>query len=162
MGLLVPDQVKFCNALGSLMGFSQRVIGAWCLAEDSGGAAISKAASGDNNWLNVEAFDSGWSAFATAHKPWATPTTAAQTTWHWINTKADPPGSARCCCRRGTRATVRSSPRSSTRRGPATCTTAAVTSSTQPTPSCPGSSSRRHRTPAATTPALAQQGRQVV
>ena len=92
MGLLVPDQIQFCTQLSALLGFSQRVIGAWCLAEDSGGAAVSKAASGDNNWLNVEAFDSGWSSFATNKQVWATPTRAAQATWNWINTKADPTG----------------------------------------------------------------------
>lgn len=92
MGLLVPKQVEFCGALSSLLNFSQRVIGAWCLAEDSGSAAISKAAAGDNNWLNVEAFDSGWSSFATNKEVWATPTRAAQATWNWINTKADPVG----------------------------------------------------------------------
>ena len=92
MGLLVSNQIQFCNGLSALMNFSQRVIGAWCLAEDSGNAAISKAHAGDNNWLNVEAFDSGWSAFATNKEVWATPTRAAQATWSWINTKADPTG----------------------------------------------------------------------
>jgi hypothetical protein len=92
MGLLVQDQIDFCVAFSALINFSPRVIGAWCLAEDSGSAAVSKAASGDNNWLNVEAFDSGWSAFATNKEVWANPTRAAQATWSWINTKADPTG----------------------------------------------------------------------
>ena len=90
MGVLTDNQITFSGALGELLGFAPRVIGAWCLAERSGASAAQWQAQGKNNWLNVEAFDSGWSAFSTDKEVWATPTRAAQATNAWIQTKAAP------------------------------------------------------------------------
>ena len=90
MAVLTSNQVTFSGALAELIGYSPRVIGAWCLAERSGASAKQWQAQGKNNWLNVEAFDSGWSAFSTDAQVWATPTRAAQATESWIHTKAAP------------------------------------------------------------------------
>lgn len=90
MAVLTPNQITFSGALAELIGYSPRVVGAWCLAERSGATARQWQAQGKNNWLNVEAFDSGWSAFATDKEVWATPTRAAQATDSWIHTRATP------------------------------------------------------------------------
>lgn len=84
MGVLTNNQLTFASTLAALMNYSPRVVGAWCLAERSGSSAVQWQAQGRNNWLNVEAFDSGWSSFSTDKEVWATPTRAAQATWSWI------------------------------------------------------------------------------
>lgn len=60
-------------------GLSRRVIAAWALAEQSGGAAKSYRAKGYNNWLNIGAFDSGFGDIY--HDPtWRSPDKAAAAT----------------------------------------------------------------------------------
>lgn len=54
-GVLNPQQATFSSTLASLTGLNPNVVGAWTLAEESGGAAAQRAASGNENWLNYSA-----------------------------------------------------------------------------------------------------------
>jgi cell wall-associated NlpC family hydrolase len=57
--LLTSGQEKFVARLAQLTGLNPRVVAAWALAEESGGAATSREAAGNFNWLNIGYFDNG-------------------------------------------------------------------------------------------------------
>lgn len=57
VGPFVKPQREFAEALAELSGLSLQVVGAWCLAEESGGAAEGYAAENYNNWLNMGPFE---------------------------------------------------------------------------------------------------------
>lgn len=57
VGAFVQPQKEFAEALAGLTGMSLRVVGAWCLAEESAGAAEGYAAENYNNWLNMGPFE---------------------------------------------------------------------------------------------------------
>lgn len=53
VGPFPAPQKEFAEALAGLSGMSLQVVGAWCLAEESGGAAEGYASENYNNWLNM-------------------------------------------------------------------------------------------------------------
>jgi len=57
--LLTPGQERFAGRLAQLTGLDPRVVAAWELAEESGGAAQGREAASNFNWLNIGYFDSG-------------------------------------------------------------------------------------------------------
>lgn len=56
-GPFVQPQREFAESLAELSGLSLKVVGAWCLAEQSAGAAEGYAAENYNNWLNMGPFE---------------------------------------------------------------------------------------------------------
>jgi hypothetical protein len=70
--MLTSHQATFVSTLSALTGLSPRVVGAWCLSEESGANAAARQADGNNNWLNIQ----------TGADPsaWRDPATAAQQT----------------------------------------------------------------------------------
>lgn len=56
-GPFAQPQREFAEALAGLTGMSLHVVGAWCLAEESSGAAEGYAAEDYNNWLNMGPFE---------------------------------------------------------------------------------------------------------
>jgi hypothetical protein len=56
-GPFVEPQREFAEALAGITKMSLRVVGAWCLAEESAGAAQGYAAENYNNWLNMGPFE---------------------------------------------------------------------------------------------------------
>ena len=77
--LLTSGQQTFAAHLASLTGLDPRVVAAWELAEESGGAAQARQAASNFNWLNIGYFDSGTGAIAHA-TPFSDPVTAAEQT----------------------------------------------------------------------------------
>jgi hypothetical protein len=77
--LLTTGQEKFAGRLAELTGLDPRVIGAWELAEESGGAAQSREAASNFNWLNIGYFDSGPGQI-TFDKAFSDPISAAEQT----------------------------------------------------------------------------------
>lgn len=57
VGPFVQMQREFAESLAEITGLSLRVVGAWCLAEESGGAAQGYEAENYNNWLNMGPFE---------------------------------------------------------------------------------------------------------
>lgn len=84
MATLNPNQAMFASTLSKLTGLDPHVIGAWTLAEESGGAAAKRAAQGNNNWLNIGYFDSGPSGKITNDQTFADPVKAAQATAQFL------------------------------------------------------------------------------
>jgi len=83
---LTPGQRKFQQALTQRTGLNSRVIGAWILAEEGGansGAARSREASHNHNWLNIGYFDSGPGAI-TKDQAFSTPESAAHATAQFL------------------------------------------------------------------------------
>ena len=81
--LLTSGQEKFAGRLAQLTGLDPRVVSAWELAEESGGAAQGREAAGNFNWLNIGYFDSGPGAIA-FDKAFADPVTAADQTANFL------------------------------------------------------------------------------
>jgi cell wall-associated NlpC family hydrolase len=81
--VLNPNQAKFATTLSQLTGLDPHVIGAWTLAEESGGAASKRAAQGNNNWLNIGYFDSGAGSI-TKDKTFSDPVSAAKATAQFL------------------------------------------------------------------------------
>jgi hypothetical protein len=81
--LLTSGQQQFVAHLAQLTGLDPRVISAWALAEESGGAAQARQAAGNFDWLNIGYFDSGPGqiAFDAAFKD---PVTAAEQTARFL------------------------------------------------------------------------------
>lgn len=81
--LLTSGQAQFAGRLAQLTGLNPRVISAWALAEESGGAAQARQAAGNFDWLNIGYFDSGPGqiAFDSAFKD---PLTAAEQTARFL------------------------------------------------------------------------------
>jgi hypothetical protein len=81
--VLTSGQAKFAGRLAQLTGLDPRVIGAWQLAEESGGAAQSRESQGNFNWLNIAYFDSGPGAM-THDAAWKDPISAAEQTARFL------------------------------------------------------------------------------
>ncbi len=81
--LLTSGQQTFAARLASLTGLDPRVVAAWELAEESGGAAQARQAASNFNWLNIGYFDSGAGkiAFAAA---FSNPVSAAEETARFL------------------------------------------------------------------------------
>ena len=84
--LLTTGQEKFAARLSELTGLDPRVISAWALAEESGGAAQGRESAGNFNWLNIGYFDSGAGAIA-FDKAFADPVSAAEQTAEFLKGK---------------------------------------------------------------------------
>jgi cell wall-associated NlpC family hydrolase len=81
--LLTPGQEKFAGRLAQLTGLDPRVIAAWQLAEESGGAAQGREQASNFNWLNIGYFDSGAGQIAFV-KAFSEPVTAADQTAEFL------------------------------------------------------------------------------
>ena len=84
--ILTTGQEKFAGRLAELTGLDPRVISAWELAEESGGAAQAREAAGNFNWLNIGYFDSGAGKIA-FDKAFGNPVTAAEQTADFLKGK---------------------------------------------------------------------------
>ena len=87
---LTPDQQQFAARLAANTGLDPSVISAWLLAEESGGAAQSRQARNNNDWLNIGYTDSG--TFGSADSVWSNPVTAADATAGWLKGQNTIPG----------------------------------------------------------------------
>jgi hypothetical protein len=84
--ILTSGQEKFAGRLAELTGLDPRVISAWELAEESGGAAQAREAAGNFNWLNIGYFDSGAGKIA-FDKSFGDPVSAAEQTANFLKGK---------------------------------------------------------------------------
>ena len=84
--ILTSGQEKFAGRLAELTGLDPRVVSAWELAEESGGAAQAREAAGNFNWLNIGYFDSGAGEIA-FDKAFGDPVTAAEQTADFLKGK---------------------------------------------------------------------------
>jgi hypothetical protein len=92
-GRLTAGQQQFASRLAQRTGLDPKVIGAWLLAEESGGAAKSRQAANNNNWLNIGYTDSG--TYGASDSIWANPVTAADATAGWLQGQDTIPGYGR-------------------------------------------------------------------
>ena len=81
-GMLTPGQQQFATQLAAQTGMDPQVVASWMLAEESGGAATSREAQGNHNWLNIGWTDSG--RYGTAGAVWSDPIAAANATAGWL------------------------------------------------------------------------------
>jgi hypothetical protein len=88
--MLTTGQQQFASRLAADTGMSSPVICAWLLAEESSGAAKSRQAAGNNDWLNIGYTDSG--TFGAADSVWSNPTGAADATAGWLKGQNTIPG----------------------------------------------------------------------
>jgi len=84
--ILTSGQEKFAGRLAELTGLDPRVVSAWELAEESGGAAQAREAAGNFNWLNIGYFDSGAGKIA-FDKSFGDPVSAAEQTAAFLKGK---------------------------------------------------------------------------
>lgn len=91
--LLTPGQRQFVGELAAQTGLDPQVISAWCLAEESGGAAGSREAQNNHDWLNIGWTDSG--RYGTADAIWSNPVAAADATAGWLKGQDTIPGYGR-------------------------------------------------------------------
>jgi hypothetical protein len=87
---LTSDQQQFAARLAANTGLDPSVISAWLLAEESGGAAQSRQAQNNNDWLNIGYTDGG--TFGSADSVWSNPVTAADATAGWLKGQNTIPG----------------------------------------------------------------------
>jgi hypothetical protein len=88
--MLTTGQQQFAARLAADTGLSPSVISAWLLAEESSGAAQSRQAAGNNDWLNIGYTDSG--TYGSSDSVWSNPTTAADATAGWLKGQDTIPG----------------------------------------------------------------------
>ncbi len=88
--MLTSDQQQFASRLAADTGLDPGVVSAWLLAEESGGAAVSRQAAGNNDWLNIGYTDSG--TFGSADSVWSDPVAAADATAGWLKGQDTIPG----------------------------------------------------------------------
>jgi hypothetical protein len=91
--LLTSGQAKFAGRLAELTGLNPRVVAAWELAEESGGAAQGRESAGNFDWLNIGYTDSA--NFGTGDSIWSDPIKAAEATAGWIKGQDTIPGYGR-------------------------------------------------------------------
>ncbi len=89
-GQLTSAQQQFASTLSADTGLNPNVVSAWLLAEESGGAAQSRQAAGNNDWLNVGYTDSG--TYGAGDSVWSSPTAAANATAAWLQGQNSIPG----------------------------------------------------------------------
>ncbi|HSC03315.1 MAG TPA: hypothetical protein VLC49_08350 [Solirubrobacteraceae bacterium] len=87
---LTSDQQQFASRLAAQTGLDPSVVSAWLLAEESGGAAQSRQAQNNNDWLNIGYTDSG--TYGSADSIWSNPITAADATAGWLKGQNTIPG----------------------------------------------------------------------
>ena len=88
--LLTAGQQQFASRLASQTGLDPGVISAWLLAEESGDAAKSRQAAGNNDWLNTGYTDSG--TYGASDSIWSNPVSAADATAGWLKGQNTIPG----------------------------------------------------------------------
>ena len=88
--MLTSAQQTFATRLAADTGLDSGVVSAWLLAEESGGAAVSRQAANNNDWLNIGYTDSG--TYGSADNIWADPTAAADATAGWLKGQNTIPG----------------------------------------------------------------------
>jgi hypothetical protein len=88
--MLTSDQQQFASRLAADTGLDPSVVSAWLLAEESGGAAQSRQAQGNNDWLNIGYTDSA--TYGASDSIWSDPTTAADATAGWLKGQNTIPG----------------------------------------------------------------------
>jgi hypothetical protein len=81
--MLTSGQQTFAAHVAALTGLDPRVVAAWELAEESGGAAQARQAASNFNWLNIGYFDSGTGAIA-FDQAFGDPVTAAEQTARFL------------------------------------------------------------------------------
>jgi hypothetical protein len=79
---LTSSQQQFASTLSADTGLNPSVVTAWLLSEESGGAAQTRQAAGNNDWLNVGYTDSA--TFGAQDPVWSDPVTAANATAQWL------------------------------------------------------------------------------
>jgi len=88
--MLTSGQQQFASRLASDTGLSPSVVSAWMLAEESGGAAVSRQGAGNNDWLNIGYTDSG--TYGASAQVWSDPVAAADATAGWLKGQNTIPG----------------------------------------------------------------------
>jgi hypothetical protein len=88
--MLTTDQQQFAARLAANTGLDPSVISAWLLAEESGGAAQSRQAQNNNDWLNIGYTDSA--TYGSSDSIWSNPITAADATAGWLKGQNTIPG----------------------------------------------------------------------
>jgi hypothetical protein len=88
--MLTSDQQQFASRLAADTGLDPGVVSAWLLAEESGGAAQSRQAQNNNDWLNIGYTDSA--TYGSGDSIWSDPTTAADATAGWLKGQNTIPG----------------------------------------------------------------------
>jgi hypothetical protein len=89
-GMLTSGQQQFASRLAANTGMDPGVISAWLLAEESSGAAQSRQAQGNNDWLNIGYTDSA--TYGSSDPIWSNPITAADATAGWLKGQNTIPG----------------------------------------------------------------------
>jgi hypothetical protein len=88
--MLTSGQQQFASRLATDTGLDPGVVSAWVLAEESGGAAVSRQSAGNNDWLNIGYTDSG--TYGSSDPVWSDPVTAADATAGWLKGQNTIPG----------------------------------------------------------------------
>jgi hypothetical protein len=88
--MLTSAQQTFAARLAADTGLDGGVVSAWLLAEESGGAAVSRQASNNNDWLNIGYTDGG--TYGSSDSIWSDPTAAADATAGWLKGQNTIPG----------------------------------------------------------------------
>jgi hypothetical protein len=88
--MLTSAQQTFASRLAADTGLDSGVVSAWLLAEESGGAAVSRQSANNNDWLNIGYTDSG--TYGSADSIWSDPTAAADATAGWLKGQDTIPG----------------------------------------------------------------------
>jgi hypothetical protein len=89
-GPLTSGQQQFATRLAADTGLSPQVVGAWLLAEESGGAATTRQSANNNDWLNIGYTDTG--TYGAADSVWSDPIAAADATAGWLHGQNTIPG----------------------------------------------------------------------
>ena len=88
--MLTSAQQQFASRLADNTGLDPGVVSAWLLAEESGGAAVSRQSANNNDWLNIGYTDSG--TYGSADSIWGNPVIAADATAGWLKGQNTIPG----------------------------------------------------------------------
>jgi hypothetical protein len=88
--MMTSGQRQFAQALAADTGLNPGVVSAWVLSEESGSAAQTRQAQGNNDWLNVGYTGSGDEG--TTDAIWSDPGTAAAATAGWLKGEDSVPG----------------------------------------------------------------------
>ena len=88
--MLTSDQQQFASRLAADTGLDPGVVSAWLLAEESGGAAVTRQSANNNDWLNIGYTDSA--TYGSSDSIWSNPTTAADATAGWLKGEDTIPG----------------------------------------------------------------------
>lgn len=88
--MLTSDQQQFASTLSAETGLNPGVVSSWLLSEESGSAAQSRQAAGNNDWLNIGYTGSG--TFGASDAIWSNPVNAANATAQWLQGQDSIPG----------------------------------------------------------------------